>query len=152
MAEKQCPPPARCTRRPNRARMSEKWFWRLRLFERRTIWWPTWAGFCCFVAGFFLVGWTWVALNTSDASLGTAFNENQIKQLPIESRNVPDLLSLQAGVAYTGNRTDINQDLDSRSGSVNGAHSDQSNITLDGVDVNDETRGYAFTSVLPVSL
>lgn len=93
-----------------------------------------------------------VALNTSDASLGTAFNENQIKQLPIESRNVPDLLSLQAGVAYTGNRTDINQDLDSRSGSVNGAHSDQSNITLDGVDVNDETRGYAFTSVLPVSL
>jgi hypothetical protein len=93
-----------------------------------------------------------VALNTSDASLGTAFNENQIKQLPIESRNVPDLLSLQAGVAYTGNRTDINPDLDSRSGSVNGAHSDQSNITLDGVDVNDETRGYAFTSVLPVSL
>jgi len=61
-------------------------------------------------------------------------------------------LSLQAGVAYTGNRSDINKDLDSRSGAVNGAHSDQSNITLDGVDVNDETRGYAFTSVLPVSL
>ncbi len=93
-----------------------------------------------------------VALNTSDASLGNAFSETQIKQLPIESRNVPDLLSLQAGVTYTGNRTDINQDLDSRSGAVNGAHSDQSNITLDGVDVNDETRGYAFTSVLPVSL
>ena len=93
-----------------------------------------------------------VTLNTSDASLGNAFNENQIKQLPIESRNVPDLLSLQAGVAYTGNRSDINKDLDSRSGSVNGAHSDQSNITLDGVDVNDETHGYAFTSVLPVSL
>ena len=93
-----------------------------------------------------------VTLNTSDASLGNAFNENQIKQLPIESRNVPDLLSLQAGVAYTGNRSDINKDLDSRNGAVNGAHSDQSNITLDGVDVNDETRGYAFTSVLPVSL
>jgi hypothetical protein len=93
-----------------------------------------------------------VTLNTSDASLGNAFNENQIKQLPIESRNVPDLLSLQAGVTYTGNRSDINKDLDSRSGAVNGAHSDQSNITLDGVDVNDETRGYAFTSVLPVSL
>jgi Carboxypeptidase regulatory-like domain len=93
-----------------------------------------------------------VNLNTTDASLGNAFNENQIKQLPIESRNVPDLLSLQAGVTYTGNRSDINKDLDSRSGAVNGAHSDQSNITLDGVDVNDETRGYAFTSVLPVSL
>jgi hypothetical protein len=93
-----------------------------------------------------------VTLNTSDASLGTAFSENQIKQLPIESRNVPDLLSLQAGVTYTGNRSDINKDIDSRNGAVNGAHSDQSNITLDGVDVNDETRGYAFTSVLPVSL
>ncbi|MFZ0505004.1 MAG: hypothetical protein WAM44_14895 [Chthoniobacterales bacterium] len=45
--------------------MSEKWFWRLRLFERRTIWWPTWAGFCCFVAGFFLVGWTWVIYGES---------------------------------------------------------------------------------------
>ena len=42
-------------------------------------------------------------LNTTDASLGTAFNENQIKQLPLDGRNVPDLLTLQAGVVYTGN-------------------------------------------------
>ena len=42
-------------------------------------------------------------INTTDASLGTAFSENQVKQLPLESRNVPDLLSLQAGVVYTGN-------------------------------------------------
>src|ERR1700719_2319889 len=61
-------------------------------------------------------------LNTTDASLGIAFNENQVKQLPLEGRNVPDLLSLQAGVAYTGNRSDINQDVDTRSGAVNGAH------------------------------
>jgi hypothetical protein len=92
-----------------------------------------------------------VTLNTTDASLGNAFDENQIKQLPMEGRNVPDLLSLQAGVAYTGNRTDINTDNDTRSGAVNGAHSDQSNITLDGVDVNSDTKGYAFTSVLPVT-
>jgi hypothetical protein len=43
-------------------------------------------------------------LNTTDASLGIAFGEYQIKELPMEGRNVPDLLSLQAGVAYTGNR------------------------------------------------
>jgi Carboxypeptidase regulatory-like domain len=92
-----------------------------------------------------------VTLNTSDASLGNAFGENQIKQLPMEGRNVPDLLSLQAGVAYTGNRPDIDKDTDSRSGAVNGARSDQSNITLDGVDVNADTKGYAFTSVLPVT-
>lgn len=34
---------------------------------------------------------------------------------------------------------------------MNGARSDQSNITLDGVDVNDQSTGYAFTSVLPVT-
>src|SRR6266850_5376971 len=91
------------------------------------------------------------ALNTSDASLGIAFNEHQVKELPMDGRNVPDLLSLQAGVVYTGNRSDINTDVDTRSGSVNGARSDQSNITLDGVDVN-TSGGYAFTAALPVTL
>ncbi|PYX41125.1 MAG: hypothetical protein DMG83_24710, partial [Acidobacteria bacterium] len=80
------------------------------------------------------------------------FNENQIRQIPLEGRNVPDLLSLQAGVAYTGNRADIDKNQDTRNGAVNGARSDQSNITLDGVDVNDQASGYAFTSVLPTTL
>src|SRR6266478_5780528 len=84
-----------------------------------------------------------VALNTTDASIGNAFGENQVKQLPLEGRNVPDLLTLQAGVAYTGNRSDVNRDIDTRSGAVNGARSDQSNITLDGVDVNDQVNGSA---------
>ena len=92
-----------------------------------------------------------VALNTTDASLGSAFSENQVKELPLEAGNVPELLSLQAGVAYTGNRPDMNRDTDTRSGAVNGARSDQSNITLDGVDVNADTKGYAFTSVLPIT-
>ena len=90
-------------------------------------------------------------INTTDASLGTAFDENQVKQLPLESRNVPDLLSLQAGVLYTGNSPDINNSVDTRSGAVNGARSDQSNITLDGVSVNDKG-SHSFTSVLPVTL
>jgi hypothetical protein len=93
-----------------------------------------------------------VTLNTTDASLGISFDEDRVKQLPIESRNVAELLSLQAGVAYTGNREGvIEQDNDSRNGSVNGARSDQSNITLDGVDVNSDTKGYAFKSVLPIT-
>lgn len=89
-------------------------------------------------------------INTTDASLGMAFNENQVKQLPLESRNVPDLLSLQAGVVYTGNRPDVNTDKDTRSGSVNGSHSDQSNVTVDGIPANAKD-SYAFTSVLPLS-
>src|SRR5215469_15771621 len=97
-------------------------------------------------------------LNTTDATLGNAFAQKQIQALPIEGRNVPDLLSLQPGVTYLG-RTDENNgtqavgnnDQDSRSGAVNGGRSDQSNITLDGVDVNDLNNGYAFTSVLRVT-
>src|SRR2546422_5757701 len=96
------------------------------------------------------------ALNLVDASIGNPFNETQVKQIPLEGRSVPELLSLQAGVAYTGNRSDLDKpavkDQDTRSGAVNGARSDQSNITLDGVDVNDQSNGYAFTSVLPTTL
>ena len=91
-----------------------------------------------------------VTINTVDASLGNAFSENQVKSLPLEGRNVPELLSLQPGVAYPNNRDDVPA-FDTRKGAVNGARSDQSNVTVDGVSVNDEG-GAAFTSVLPVTL
>jgi len=95
------------------------------------------------------------ALNMVDSSLGSAFSETQVKDLPLDGRNVPELLSLQAGVVFTGNTLSTSlsayKDQDTRNGSVNGARSDQSNITLDGVDVNDQNSGYAFTSVLPIT-
>jgi hypothetical protein len=90
------------------------------------------------------------ALDLVDASIGNSFEEKQVRQIPLEGRNVPDLLSLQAGVAYAGNRIG-DKDQDTRNGAVNGARSDQSSVTLDGVDVNDQSNGYAFTSVLPVT-
>jgi len=89
-----------------------------------------------------------ITLNTEDATLGNAFDERQVTQLPIESRNVVDLLSLQPGVVYTGNREDIDLTKDSRSGAVNGARSDQTTVSLDGVNSTDQANGYAFTSVL----
>lgn len=94
-------------------------------------------------------------LNLVDASLGNSFGQNQVRDVPLDGRNVPELLSLQAGVVFTGNTlsTSLNayKDQDTRNGAVNGARSDQSNITLDGVDVNDQNSGYAFTSVLPIT-
>jgi len=87
-------------------------------------------------------------LNTTDASLGNAIGETQVKQLPLEARNVAGLYALEPGVVSVSSRQDFDVDNDTRSGAVNGAHSDQSNITLDGVDVNDQAMGYAFTSVL----
>ncbi len=78
------------------------------------------------------------ALNTQDASIGNAFQETQVRQLPLITRNVVELLSLQPGVTQTGE--------------VLGARRDQNNVTLDGADVNDNQSAGAFTSVLPVPL
>ncbi|HEX6907214.1 MAG TPA: TonB-dependent receptor, partial [Terriglobales bacterium] len=87
-------------------------------------------------------------VNRTDASLGNTIEQNQIAELPIADRNVVALLSLQPGVAYLGNELDAAKD--TRSGAVNGMRSDQSNVTLDGIGVNDQNNGYAFTSVLTV--
>ncbi|HEX4005966.1 MAG TPA: TonB-dependent receptor [Acidobacteriaceae bacterium] len=89
-------------------------------------------------------------LNTTDASLGNSEGNALIQALPSETRNVPDLLSLQPGVLYlpTMGASEANPGGDSRSGTVNGVRSDQGNVTLDGVDDNDQVYGYAFTGVL----
>ena len=76
-------------------------------------------------------------INTQDGSLGNNFVGRQISQLPLEGRNVADLLSLQPGVTPGGY--------------VAGGRSDQANITLDGVDVNNQQEGTAFTPVLRVT-
>lgn len=82
-------------------------------------------------------------VNTQDASLGNNFVSQQITQLPLEGRNVVGLLSLQAAVTPDG--------------AVAGARQDQANITLDGIDVNDQQTGLnitqtqAFASVLRVT-
>ena len=64
-----------------------------------------------------------VLVNRDDATLGNNFINKQITQLPLEARNVVSLLTLQPGVT--------------REGYVSGARSDQSNVTLDGVDINE---------------
>jgi hypothetical protein len=92
-------------------------------------------------------------LNLVDASMGDAVNAATIQSLPMEGRNVPDLLSLQPGVLYLGEANEVDkQSRDSRSGTSSGSRSDQGNITLDGVDNNDQARGYAFTGVLRSTL
>ena len=77
-------------------------------------------------------------VNTSDATLGNAISSQAIVDLPSYGRNVASLLQFEPGVT-TG-------------GQVNGGKSDQANVTLDGVDVNDQNTRAAFTSVLRVTL
>jgi len=87
-------------------------------------------------------------INTTDATIGNAINNETIMQLPSEGRNPQTLLALQPGVLFIGN-TDS---LESRNGVVSGARSDQTNITLDGLDNNDQVNPAAFTGVLRTSL
>jgi hypothetical protein len=68
-------------------------------------------------------------INTQDASIGNVFLTSQISELPLEARNLVDLLSLQPGAT--------------REGYVTGARADQSNVTLDGVDINNAQTGNA---------
>ena len=87
-------------------------------------------------------------LNTTDASLGDAKNNEFIQSLPSETRNPADLVSLEPGVFFLPTPVQSAATQDSRSGAVNGERSDQGNITLDGVDDNDQVRGLAFFPVL----
>lgn len=88
-------------------------------------------------------------VNTQDATLGNAIGTGPIIELPFDARNVVALLSIQPGVTYFGDPSTRD---DYRSGAVNGGKSDQGNVTLDGVDVNDQQYRSAFTSVLRATL
>ena len=64
-------------------------------------------------------------ITVQSASLGSNFVNKKITQLPLEARNVPNLLTLQTAAT--------------RDGYVTGARADQTNITLDGVDLDSNT-------------
>ena len=61
-----------------------------------------------------------------------------MKEIPLQTRNVVALLSIQPGVSSTGQ--------------VLGARPDQNNVLLDGADVNDSQGADGFNAVLPIPL
>ncbi len=75
-------------------------------------------------------------INRDDGTLGNNFVNQQITQLPLEARSPLALLTLQPGVT--------------KEGYVAGARTDQSNVTLDGVDINDaQTNAIAGVDAIP---
>jgi len=78
-------------------------------------------------------------LNTTDASIGTVINGDRILDLPNTLlNNAANYLSLAPGVTPDG--------------SVTGTRSDETNITLDGLDVNDQRGGFSFTTTVNTPL
>ena len=85
-----------------------------------------------------------VSLDTTDAAVTTHFDMNMVHELPIQTRDDPSsIMRLQPGVVSVAN-TSFDDPNQSRDGSITGARSDQSNITLDGLDVVDFAGGFAF--------
>ena len=80
-----------------------------------------------------------VTLNTTDASVGNSFQVSYLNELPIQNRDNPSALFYQQpGVTL--------------SGSVTGARSDQTNVTVDGNLTNDPATGQfgAIVGLAPV--
>ena len=77
-----------------------------------------------------------VLTNKQDGTLGNNFVSQQITQLPLEARSPLALVTLQPAVT--------------KEGYVAGARADQSNVTLDGIDINDaQTNAIADTNAIP---
>ena len=79
-----------------------------------------------------------VAINTENAEVGNPFTQTQVRQIPLQTRNVVDLLSIQPGVT--------------QGGEVLGARADQNNVSLDGVNINDNQGANGFDVALPIPL
>jgi len=83
-------------------------------------------------------------LNTTDATVGNVIGAKLIDSLPVQLRDSPAaLLGLQPGVVLAGS----NDPSGNRDGAVTGARADQGNITIDGIDANDQATGQAFATV-----
>ena len=69
-----------------------------------------------------------VTLNTTDASVGNNFQVQELNDLPVQNRDSPAaLFTQQPGVTLDG--------------AVTGARTDQNNVTVDGLEVNDNATG-----------
>ncbi|HEY5255195.1 MAG TPA: carboxypeptidase-like regulatory domain-containing protein [Acidobacteriaceae bacterium] len=80
-----------------------------------------------------------VTLNTTDATIGNNFQVSKLNDLPVQDRTSPSaLFTLQPGITLSGATT--------------GAREDQTNTTVDGLDVNDFATGSfaAITGNAPV--
>ena len=78
-------------------------------------------------------------LNTVDATIGSNIDGDRIQDLPnVFVNNAAQYLDLAPGVTPGG--------------AVSGSRSDQTNITLDGLDVNDQRGGFSFTTTVNTPL
>lgn len=81
-----------------------------------------------------------MTINTTDATVGNNISPEVLNELPVLVRDTPSaLFTLQPGVTTGG--TSIT------TGSITGSRTDQTQVTVDGLDVNDLATGQPFSIV-----
>jgi hypothetical protein len=89
-------------------------------------------------------------INTSNAEVGEVVDRQRILELPLDGRNPFELTALQAGV-----QTKPSADGDASKFSINGNRTVANNLTVDGINANDnflKTPANVTLSVIPVSV
>lgn len=86
-----------------------------------------------------------VELQTTDAQVGDVIGGTTLQRLPTLARDASELLTLQPGT--TPYDTPANGGFGNNGGTVAGARSDQNAISLDGIDITDNTVGGGATAV-----
>jgi hypothetical protein len=86
-----------------------------------------------------------VELQTTDAQVGDVIGGSTLSRLPTLTRDASELLTLQPGT--TPYDTPANGGFGNNGGTVAGARSDQNSITMDGIDITDNTVGGGATAV-----
>src|SRR6204780_2293337 len=90
-------------------------------------------------------------LNTTDATIGSNIDGDRIQDLPnVLVNNAANYLALAPGVVPINDGNSASGG--TTAGSVAGSRSDQTNITQDGLDVNDQRGGFAFTTTVNTPL
>jgi len=84
-------------------------------------------------------------LNTTDAAISSNVDVASLNHLPVQDRTsgVTTLFNLQAGVVDT----QLDSSGSMQSGAVTGARTDQTSVTVDGLDVNDIAAGTTFAII-----
>jgi hypothetical protein len=83
-------------------------------------------------------------LNTTDASVGNVISGSTLNALPSLIRENPlALLALQPGVSFNP----LGATSNNINGAVTGSRTDQGNVTIDGIDANDQAGNFAFATV-----
>jgi hypothetical protein len=86
-----------------------------------------------------------VELQTTDAQIGDVVGGTTLVRLPTLRRDASELLTLQPGT--TPYDTPANGNFGNNGGTVAGARSDQNSISMDGIDITDNTIGGGATAV-----